>query len=208
MDRLNVRTITQTISGVTRFEIGGAYMRLIEAADLVTLEFFRGGVSIGTADNFMPGLAIEGLQFDAFTVTPSSAGKIVIVVGDAPVKYDRAAGTVTISGTPSVTISGTHDVAVASLVPCQFTGSNVQKTVTSASAQLVAAKANRKYLLIQNNDAAGIIYVTFGGVAATTANGVKIPPGGSYELNCNVPTSEVRAIGSIASNASVVVVEG
>ena len=100
------------------------------------------------------------------------------------------------------------NIVLNSTVPPRFTAANTQKTVTNASAQLVAANTSRNYLLVQNKDLAGDVYVTFGSGAATTAAGVKIAAGGSFELNSNVITSEVRAIGSIASNANVVVVEG
>jgi hypothetical protein len=82
------------------------------------------------------------------------------------------------------------------------------KTVTNSSAQLLAANSARRYLLIQNNDASGIIYVTLDGTAATTAKGIKIEAGGSYECQGYVPTGEIRAIGSLASNGNVVAVEG
>jgi hypothetical protein len=85
---------------------------------------------------------------------------------------------------------------------------NAQKTVTNASAQLLAGNTNRAYLLIQNNDAAGIVYIGFGAAAVTAANGIKLAPGASYELNSNITTSEIKAIGSIASNANVITVEG
>ncbi len=83
---------------------------------------------------------------------------------------------------------------------------NAQETVTNADQQFLAANARRKYLLIQNNDTAGIIYVSFG-VAATAVNGVKILPGGSYEPVVP-PNTSIHILGSIAANANVVVVEG
>ncbi len=85
---------------------------------------------------------------------------------------------------------------------------NTAKTVTNASAQLVGANAARQYLMIQNKDASGTIYVTFGGAAATVANGVRIGPGGNFELGDVIPTGAVNAIGDLANNANVVVLEG
>jgi len=116
-------------------------------------------------------------------------------IGEGKFSGKNIAGSVTVSNFP------------AEVVPNgAFT--NTQKTVTNASGVLVAANAARRYLMIQNNDAAGIIYVTLDGTAATTAKGVKISAGGSYELQGFVPSGEIRAIGSIASNANCVVVEG
>lgn len=79
-------------------------------------------------------------------------------------------------------------------------------TVTSSSTTILAANTARKSLLIQNNDASGIVYVNFT-TAATTAH-LQIKPGFSLYLVGVVPTTAVRAIGSIASNANVVVIEG
>jgi len=103
----------------------------------------------------------------------------------------------------------TGNMTISSIVPVQ-SGSfvNAQATVTNASAQIVAANAARKYLAIQNNDTVGIVYIGFGAAAVTAANGLKIAPGGSYELSDVQSTQAIRAIGSIASNANVVTVEG
>lgn len=82
---------------------------------------------------------------------------------------------------------------------------NTAITVTNASQQFLAANLSRKYLFIQNNDALGNIYITFG-VAATLLNGIKIGPGASYEAGY-APSNSVNIIGSIASNANIVIVE-
>lgn len=79
-------------------------------------------------------------------------------------------------------------------------------TVTNASTTILAANTARKNLLIQNNDAAGIVYLNFT-TTATTAH-LKLSPGQSLFLTGIVPVTAVRAIGSIASNANVVVIEG
>ena len=102
----------------------------------------------------------------------------------------------------------TGNMTISSIVPVQ-SGSfaNTNATVTNASAQLVAANTARKYLLIQNNSATGTIYVRFG-TAATVATGVAISPGGAYEMDAAQSTQAIHAIGDIASNANIVVVEG
>jgi len=79
-------------------------------------------------------------------------------------------------------------------------------TVTNASAQLLAANSSRKFLSIQNNDTTGILYVNFG--AVSTAAAFKIAAGATLILDAAVPTTTITAIGSIASNANVVLVEG
>jgi len=103
----------------------------------------------------------------------------------------------------SAKVSGA--VTVTSLAPSRAVGANSNPGVTNVSGQLIAVNASRNYLLIQNKDAVGNIYINFG-AAATIENGVKIPPNGSFELNCNILTGVVNAIGDIASNTSIVVV--
>lgn len=82
-------------------------------------------------------------------------------------------------------------------------------TVTNVSQQFLAANASRKYLLIQNNDGAGICYLVYG-AAATTTLGVVIPPvyGAVEEATPSVSNQTVNIIGSIASNANVILIEG
>lgn len=103
----------------------------------------------------------------------------------------------------------TGAMQITSTVPVQ-SGSfaNAAKTVTTASAVLVAANTARKYLLVQNKDPAGNIYLNFGAGAATVANGIKIQPGGNYEMDGAQSTQAIQCIGDIASNANVLVVEG
>ena len=83
---------------------------------------------------------------------------------------------------------------------------NTAVTVTNSSTAAIAANTARKYLQIQNNDSAGIIYCT-PTAAATTANGVKLQPGQTWAPYAP-PTNAINCIGSIASNANVVVTEG
>jgi hypothetical protein len=79
--------------------------------------------------------------------------------------------------------------------------------VTNASAQILAANSDRVYLLIQNNDPAGNVYINFG--ADATAAHLKIPAGGgSFEVNGNAPGQAINLIGDIASNTNIVVIEG
>lgn len=114
---------------------------------------------------------------------------IGIYIGDG----DRV-GSANISGQVTVSNSG----------PTTHTA----KTVTSASASMVAANSARKYLLIENDSLTGTIYVNTAGAAATVANGITIGPGESFEFANFVPTGQIFAIGDIGSNPNILVVEG
>lgn len=185
----------QTVAAAATWEVqeSGNFFRLLNTTGNVKVEFYRMGVMVSVAENVQGGLWREG-EFDRVRIVDQSAAPNTVdfMIDLARVGYDRAAGTVT----------------VATLNPTRFTGANTQRTVTTTSAQLVAANASRSYLLIQNKDSAGTIWVTFGATAATQAKGIMIGPGQSLELGCNVTTGAMQAIGDIASNAGVVTVEG
>lgn len=83
---------------------------------------------------------------------------------------------------------------------------NTAPTITNSSTVAIAANTSRKYLTIQNNDASGNIFCTPVAVATTT-NGVKILPAQMWAPSV-VTTSAINCIGSIASNANVIVTEG
>lgn len=91
-------------------------------------------------------------------------------------------------------------------VPSPSTFTNTAVTVTNASSTVIAANYTRRYLSIQNNDATGYI-VCNATSAATTTNGVKILPGQMWVPNL-APSNLITCIGSIASNANVIVTEG
>lgn len=177
-----IRVISSTTGGVkTYFETKGGessfYLEVGEEATFNDLNFF----------------SIE-ISHDA-----GVEQTLVLAVGEgAKIGSAKVSGAVTITS-GSVTIS--------TLTPTRATGANTNPAVTNVSAQLVAVNASRSYLLIQNKDAVGNIYINFG-AAATVANGIKIPSNGSFELNCNVLTAVINAIGDIASNNNVVVVTG
>lgn len=101
----------------------------------------------------------------------------------------------------SINITGT--VSNGSQVRKAFT--QTAQTVGTTSAILLGAKTTRDYLLIQNNHATANIYVNVSHQTATTTSGVKIGPGGSYELTNTVPTGAILAIGDVAGIPIVVV---
>lgn len=87
-----------------------------------------------------------------------------------------------------------------------LTFTHTNPTVTNSSGSILAANTARRYLLVQNKDTAGSVYIRFGS-AATTALGILLAPGASYEP-LQISGQQVFAIGSIASNTNVIVVEG
>lgn len=90
--------------------------------------------------------------------------------------------------------------------PLAVTVAQTNPVIALADTQVVAAKADRKLLLIQNNDAANPVYLNFAGAAATTS-GVKLIAGGSYQMDSSIGGQEVRGIATGAP-VTLVVVEG
>lgn len=83
---------------------------------------------------------------------------------------------------------------------------NTTPTITNATTVAITVNAARKYLSIQNNDAAGNLFCT-PTAAATLTNGIKILPAQTWAPSIP-PTNAINCIGSIASNANVIVTEG
>lgn len=128
--------------------------------------------------------------FAQLTLNNSGAGEITgtIQIADDDFIDNRIAGTVTISGG-------------ATYVP-------TAPVVTNVSGVLLAANALRKTNTIQNNHATGNIWLGFG-VPAVVGVGVQVRPGGgSYESGLFAHVGVINAIGDVAANALVAVLEG
>lgn len=75
-------------------------------------------------------------------------------------------------------------------------------SVTNANQALLAANAARRYLMIQNNDAAQVLRVKLDGNAATATEGFRIQPGGSLELNGYQASGAISAMMEVATAAA------
>lgn len=187
-------SITATFTaGETEEYFGvGDFFRLLDSTGPVDVVYYLQGREIAEAKNVLAGYGerLSENKFDRVRITSPSAQTIQFVTRDgADVRYDRGAASVQVTN-----VNGEFTQEAA--------------TVTNASTTLKAANAARRYLMVQNKDATGIVYLNLSGAVATVAGGVSIEPGGSLELQGFVPSGAINAIGSIASNANVIVVEG
>lgn len=186
-------TLTLTAGQRLEFIEPGDFFRLMAASAPITVEYYRNGagvaegtlVQVGYAEKFTAG------GFDKIAISSATAQTITFIT--------RYGNEVWYDTPPTGLVSVTNTAGAFTQNP---------KTVANISGQVLAANAARRYLLIQNNDTSGDIYVTLDGTAATTAKGIKIAALGSYECQGYVPTGAINAIGSIASNANIVAVEG
>ncbi len=188
--------LTLTISAGQRIEFSeqADFFRMMAGTGSVTVQYYKNGAMVAEGTNVQVGYAERFTtdSFDRFAITNTSGFSQTITIATRlgnEVHYDTPPN-------GAVTVTNVNGA---------FTQS--QKTVTNASGQLAAANGTRRYLLIQNNDASGIVYVKLDGSTATSASGIAIQAGGSIELSNFVPTGAITAIGSIASNANVVLVE-
>lgn len=177
-----------------RVNVGGAFFRLLSGAG-IDVRFMRGGAVIGEADGMDSGFFArtnEGERFDGVELTSAGLQSAKVLIGEAEA---GAASAVSVSGVVGVQSAGVPYAQAA-------------VTVAVTSGVLVAANADRRFLMVQNNHASQNIWLNLAGAAATQAAGVKVPPGGALLLDVACPTGAVYAIGETGNNAAVVVVEG
>lgn len=176
-------------NGTYRLLVAGDYFKIMTATGAVNVQ-----ADFGNLRGLIAGQGLEDspFKFLVFDDASGASNVVRVVIGDEKF-VDGLGGTVNVS---------------QSVVARSSAFANVAKTVTSTSTQLLAANPARQYLLIQNKDPAGDIFVNFGAGAATTGNGIRIVAGGFYELAGVCSTQALQAIGSIASNANVLTVEG
>lgn len=191
-------TVSVTLAANQRLEVQelGDFFRLMEADLTVTVEFYFQGRLLVAAKNVRSGYAetFRGQGYDRY----------VVVNGATPqaVQYVARQGSDVL-----------YDVPPIGLVEVTNTGgafTQALATVTNVAGGVVLSAANplRRHLLIANKSATGTIYVRVDGGAPTVATGLKLEPGDEWELSGYVPTGAVRAIGDIASNTDVLLIEG
>lgn len=194
--------ITQAITAGTWFEYyeQGDFFRILtdSASTTFDVEFYNAGKEVVEAVGVKAGYSERfiGGGFDRIKIraTADSSVQFVIRLGNV-VGYDIA---------PTGQISGT--VAVNGVTNAgSFTHAAV--SVGSGGNSIAAAKPGRKYLMIQNRDPVGVIWVKLDGSAGFLVRGVKLEPGDSFELSNVCPQGVIHGIGDIAVNNNVLVIE-
>lgn len=184
--------VTIPAGSVEEFAVVGDYIRLKTASVPVQFVIEETGESI----ELEQGDAANLSQFRRVKVSHGEAvdQSIVFYVGNG-------------TSADSAKVGGAIDVA--SLPAGAVAMTQTANAVGVASAQLVAANASRRLLMIQNNDAAADVFLDVTGAAAVLNQGVKLGPGDSLTLDVWTPSAAVFAIASVATAAgAVVVVEG
>ncbi len=171
----------------------GDFFRILSAPDPLTVRYYYQGREISEAEGVSQGYAeqFNTKHFDRIQVYSATAQSISFVMRlGNKVYFDKSpTGAVTLSGE-----QGPYTQAAGSVL-------------AAGSSQLLAANTKRRYLLIQNNDANGILYLGLDGNPATVAGGVRVEPGFAYESGRYCPSGAITGIGNI-DNANLVIVEG
>lgn len=76
----------------------------------------------------------------------------------------------------------------------------------TSSIEIATGNRWRTYLFIQNRSA-NDVYIAFG-ATATEKNGVLISSGGFIELDTRPPNNKITAIGTVAADQQIIVLEG
>lgn len=181
-------TLTIPAGSVNRLLIQGEYFKILSATNAITVNS-----DFGVLEDLIAGQGLESTPFEWLLLTNKTGlpNTIKILIGDQNF-VDGMSGAIAISTNKQ---------------PITDAFVNAAAAVTNASAQLLAANPLRQYLLIQNNDITGSIYLNFGAMA-TTANGIRLGPLEAYEMAGTQSSAAIFAIGSIANNNKILTVQG
>lgn len=181
-----MRTLEIAIGAGERIPLNlvGDFFHLLETTNPINIEFLKLGAAQYTAKDMEFGFHVRptgGFTGLVFTSAAAQTIKIAFGIGDGG--YDRITGTVQIIGNQGAFAQG-------------------RISLTNVNQVLAAADANRKYTLLQNNDAAAVMRVNLAGVAATAGQGFRVPAGGTLELNGYQSTAAINVIMETATAAA------
>lgn len=177
------------------FDVAGEFIRYDEETTGAAQNKIRFKTDAGDLITLKPGQAAEVPRFKRVSLENLAGVSTLtgsIAIGRGVIWDSNIVGSVLIT---NVTASATY--------------THTAKQVTNASQSLLAANASRKYLRVENQDAALTLFIRCNGTAATADNAsIRLLPGEVYEP-ATVPVGEVRGIMSAATAANnVQVVEG
>lgn len=189
-------TINTTINAgqTIKFTDQGNFLRVMSAVAALTVRTYKNGQvlteSVGVGAGYAEEFSDIFHEVEVYSAT-TQAIQLVIRFG-SKVYFDAPP-------TGNVNISGQVHT-VQDNVNGAFTQSRA--SVSNANTQILAANANRRYLLIQNNDAGQTLRVTVDGNAATATAGFRVAAGGVFEIPNFAVTGAINVIFENATAAS------
>lgn len=181
MNNLEIITAGFDAGETKQFALSGSYFEIIDATDPVDVFLLdRYGAQRGVMRQAEGSFHLRQSDFEQIQIVSATAQQIRFAYGSAEAGTRRTSGVVDVSNMPAV--SG----AMARL------SANVG---SGAVTTLAAANAARRYVLVQNNDAAIYLRLRVDGTDPTTAAGLRIPPGGAWESPAGfAPTGAIKVI--------------
>ncbi len=185
-------------SGLIDLNVPGKYFALIACNSPVDIRFYRQGkkLDLGDIKNVLSGLECTLGEmsdtepaFDRVQIQTSAADTVTFGISNGSSRYNRGYSTVHVEN-----VSGPFSQAVLAFADLE-------------AREVLHASVERRYVLIQNRHATSSIFVNVSGDVATSANGVVIMPGGSFEIAGYVPNGAV-SIYAETQNDAVVMVAG
>ena len=180
-----------TAGEIAKLGIPAKYFRIMDSVGPIDVTFWRNAREVATASNMLAGFYSQPAGgFDAISLLSATSQTVTIGTSDGTGGYDRGAADVTVLNTGGPLVVSMVDIAAA-----------------ATDYQAAAANAARRYLLVQNQDAAVNLYLNFGAAATLGAGSVKIPPGGYWESAAYCSTDAIHLMAT-AATSNVAVVEG
>lgn len=192
--------------------VAGEYFEVIDAVDPVDVFLYHPSGGQSSAIQALAGVYLR-IGYKEVQIKSQTAQTLRVMVAEKEGGTRRQSGSVVVANTPNVEVINIPHVVVDTLPAVSISDAknsaftNAAATVGTTSGQLLAARASRRYLLVQNNSDTATIFVRLDGTAATNTTGVKLAPGASLELAAWCPTGAITAISDTAGTP-VVVVEG
>lgn len=177
-----MKSITLKIAAGNPEDIGvsGDYVRIKSASVPVRIEAENGQVDAtieeGDALNLKPFTRLRVSHADAAEQT------VTLLIGNGTsADSAKVGGSVAVSYMPATAQAMTQSAPAVGL----------------ASAQILAAKPDRRFLMLQNKHASAKIHVNLTGAAAAAADGIMLSPGASLVLDVCVPSGAITAISDV-----------
>lgn len=178
--------LTLTAGQSVKYTDLGNFLRVMSAAAALTVRTFKNGQVLTESVGVGAGYAEEFSDyFNEVEIYSATEQTIQLVIRNGSKVYFDA--------------PPTGNVNIQNLPAAQGAFTQSRATVTNANQQILAANANRRYLLIQNNDTAQTMRVTVNGVAATASTGFRIAAGGTFEVPNFAVTGAINVIMEAAS---------
>lgn len=176
------------------FNEKGRFFRILAATAPLNVDFYYRGAELDSSDavgvGYWEQFGAEG--FDSFALTSATTQTVQFVAREAStVGYDAPpVGNVNIAGG----LTGAFTMGAPAL--------------SAVNVQALAARSNRRYLLIQNNDPSATVWINvLGNVTTPAAPNIKLGPGESLEFNSYCPSGAINAVSDVPTS-NVTFVQG